>query len=146
MQNSLTYAYFGYFAYDTLSLLWVYTRGDQQPEQEPELDPEFSYFGRSLSRSRSGKVFKKPDQEPEPELCYGIFSFKLSFAYVRKIDNKNQLHHFHHYSVFTSQPQLFIWICDPMGSFRPQWCGNCLIDFDSKLFQTILAHSANIIT
>ena len=62
------------------------TRGDQQPEQEPELDPEFSYFGRSLSRSRSGKFFKKPDQEPEPEFCYGSFSFKLSFAYFRKIE------------------------------------------------------------
>ena len=64
-------------------------RGDQQPEQEPELDPEFSYLGRSLSRSRSGKFFKKPDQEPEPELCYGSFSFKLSFAYVRKIEQNS---------------------------------------------------------
>ena len=62
-------------------------RGDQQ--QEPELDPEFSYLGRSLSRSRSGKFFKKPDQEPEPELCYGSFSFKLSFAYVRKIEQNS---------------------------------------------------------
>ena len=65
------------------------TRGDQQPEQEPELDPEFSYRGRSLSRSRSGKFFKKPDQEPEPELCYGSFSFELSFAYVRKIEQNS---------------------------------------------------------
>ena len=64
-------------------------RGDQQPEQEPELDPEFSYLGRSLSRSRSGKFFKKPDQEPESELCYGSFSFKLSFAYVRKIEQNS---------------------------------------------------------
>ena len=64
-------------------------RGDQQPEQEPELDPEFSYHGRNLSRSRSGKFFKKPDQEPEPELCYGSFSFKLSFAYVRKIEQNS---------------------------------------------------------
>ena len=45
-----------------------------------ELDLEFSYFGRSLSRSRSGKYFKKPDQEPEPELFYGSFGFELSFA------------------------------------------------------------------
>ena len=51
------------------SISWLQTRGDQQPEQEPELDPEFSYLGRSLSRSPSGKFFKKPDQEPEPELC-----------------------------------------------------------------------------
>ena len=65
------------------------SRGDQQPEQEPELDPEFSYLGRSLSRSRSGKFFKKPDQEPEPELCYGSFSFKLSFAYVREIEQNS---------------------------------------------------------
>ena len=65
------------------------TIGDQQPEQEPELDPEFSYLGRSLSRSRSGKFFKNPDQEPEPELCYGSFRFKLSFAYVRKIEQNS---------------------------------------------------------
>ena len=67
----------------------VSDRGDQQPEQEPEFDPEFSYLGRSLSRSRSGKFFKKPDKEPEPELCYGSFSFKLSFAYVRKIEQNS---------------------------------------------------------
>ena len=67
----------------------ILARGDQQPEQEPELDPEFSYLGRSLSRSRSGKFFKKSDQEPEPELCYGSFSFKLSFAYVRKIEQNS---------------------------------------------------------
>ena len=70
-------------------LIEVRVRGDQQPEQEPELDPEFSYLGRSLSRSRSGKFFKKPDQEPERELCYGSFSFKLSFAYVRKIEQNS---------------------------------------------------------
>ena len=57
---------------------------DQQPEQEPESDTECSYFGRSLSRSRSGNFCKKPDQEPE--LCYGSFSFKLSVAYDRKIE------------------------------------------------------------
>ena len=52
----------------------VLVRGDQQLEQEPESDPEFSHFGRSLNRSRSGNFFKKPDQEPEPELRYGSCS------------------------------------------------------------------------
>ena len=65
----------------------VQARRDQQPEQGP--DPEFSYFGRSLSRSRSRDFFKKPDQELKPELCYGSFSFKLSFSYVRKIEQNS---------------------------------------------------------
>ena len=47
-------------------------RGDQQPQQEPESYPEFSYFGRSLSKSRSGNFYKKPDQEPQPDLQYDL--------------------------------------------------------------------------
>ena len=65
-------------------LLSAQGRGDQQPDQEPESNPEFRYFGRSRSRSWSGNFFKKPDQEPE--LCYGSFTFKLNFAYFRKIE------------------------------------------------------------
>ena len=67
----------------------VQCRGDQQPEQEPELDPESSYFGWSLSKSWNGTFFKKPEQEPEPELYHGSFSFKLSFAYVREIEQNS---------------------------------------------------------